>query len=94
MKIKIKHNGKIKELEIKAKKFAFDGCHKIYLLESLIDEEEAKNEEYNIFKIEKLPKIWEKSCDLRFINTWNLRQIVKQFSIIEFNNKQRGKHGK
>lgn len=70
---------KLKIINIDAEKFAFDGCHKIYLLESEKDIQEAKDNGYQVKNIENLPEVWKKSCPLKFINTWSLKQIVKQF---------------
>lgn len=56
--------------EIIQKEFAFDGCHKFYLLEG--DEERVELEQcgYKIYPIEELPKLFWKSCPLRYIKTW------------------------
>lgn len=60
--------------------FAYDGCHKIYLIEDEEDKKQAIETEYMIMKIEDLPRIWAESCSLRFINNWKLtRQYVGQF---------------
>lgn len=58
--------------EGKIKKFAYDGCHKIYLIESEEQEKEAKSYRYNILPIEELLNTYEDSCSLRFINFWDL----------------------
>ena len=71
--------------------FAFDGCHKIYLLVNENDEllfelngwenisrEEFDADGYEIFPISKLQEIWDKSCPLRFINLSNLATVVEQ----------------
>lgn len=65
-------------VEIKTKKFAFDGCHKIYLLEYDADIKEATNAGYDIFDTSKIQEIWSKCCDLKFVNTWQLETIVRQ----------------
>jgi hypothetical protein len=67
--------------------FAYDGCHKIYLIEDEEDKKQAIETEYMIMKIEDLPRIWAESCSLRFINNWKLtRQYVGQFEKAEFKN--------
>lgn len=67
--------------------FAYDGCHKIYLIEDEEDKKQAIETEYMIMKIEDLPRIWAESCSLRFINNWELtRQYVGQFEKAEFKN--------
>lgn len=58
--------------------FAYDGCHKVYLCESDKDIEEAEGFMYEIHEAFALPEIWRRSCDLRFINTWNLETVVEQ----------------
>lgn len=68
----------INEGEIK--KFAYDGCHKIYLIESEEQEKEAKSYKYEILPIEELLNTYKDSCDLRFINFWGLNKesLVEQ----------------
>lgn len=70
----MKINGK----EIKAEMFAYDGCHKIYLLNN--DEEmcQALECDYGIYDISLLKEKYENSCPLRFINNWDLTSVVKQ----------------
>lgn len=63
-----------------AKHFAFDGCHKIYLLNNKEQYEDAREAGYNIFDIKELPEVWKNSCHMRFINTWDLQTIVPQFA--------------
>ena len=76
---------KINNITTKAKKFAFDGCHKIYLLESRKDEAEARDTGYSILPINELETAYEGSCDLRFINNWSLnKSFVAQFEEAEF----------
>lgn len=57
-----------------AKHFAFDGCHKFYLLESEADFNECLKEwggDDSIYPISKLPEEFYNSCPLRFIQTWS-----------------------
>ena len=77
----MKVNGK----EIKAKQFAYDGCHKIYLIEDTDDLKDAKDIGYDIYDIELLKETYDDSCSLRFINNWKLtEQIVPQFETAKF----------
>lgn len=77
----MKINGK----EIKAKQFAYDGCHKIYLIEDTDDLKEAKDIGYDIYDIKLLKETYDDSCSLRFINNWKLtEQIVPQFETAKF----------
>lgn len=56
-----------------AKEFAFDGCHKIYLIEDEEDKKEAISLEYDIFlPIEQLEETFNNACPLRFISNWKL----------------------
>lgn len=77
----MKINGK----EIKAKQFAYDGCHKIYLIEDTDDLKEAKGIGYDIYDIKLLKETYDDSCSLRFIDNWKLtEQIVPQFETAKF----------
>jgi hypothetical protein len=73
---------------VTAKSFAYDGCHKIYLIASKDEEMDATSEDYDIYPISKLQEKFEKSCSLRFISNWNLskKDIAKQFEVVEFQN--------
>lgn len=64
----MKVNGK----EITAKYFAYDGCHKIYILENDQNILEAKEYNYSILNIDKLHECYLNSCELRFISNWDL----------------------
>lgn len=71
---------KINDKTTRAKKFAFDGCHKIYLLESCKDEAEALKIGYSILPISELQDAYDGSCSLRFISDWSLTtSFVSQF---------------
>lgn len=65
---------KVNGIEIQGDLFAYDGCHKIYIIESEEDLLEVKDTNYNILPIEDLPRIWEESCELKFIHPWSLPQ--------------------
>lgn len=71
---------KVNGIEIKAKKFAYDGCHKIYLLENEKEEEDALDKAYYIMSIKYLKDAFKNSCDLRFIAYWNLKKpyVIRQ----------------
>ena len=73
---------KINETEINAESFAFDGCHKLYVLNDRKEENEAKELGYNIYPISSLPKAFVRSCPLRFIDEWggDFNTIVGQCS--------------
>lgn len=65
---------KVKEMAPEAAQFAWDGCHKIYIIENQEELVEAKNVGYEILDIKNLETAWEKSCELKFINFWNLEK--------------------
>lgn len=68
-------NGK----QVTAKWFAFDGCHKIYLIESRAEYDQMVEWDYQIFHIADLPSIWVGTCPLRFIDSADLETLyVKQ----------------
>lgn len=69
----------INGIETKAKQFAYDGCHKIYLIEDEMDLNEARMG-YSILPISELKKAFNNSCGLQFISSWKLdKSYVNQF---------------
>ena len=69
---------KINKKKVNGKEFAFDGCHKIYILEKpadKIDCLEAGYKQPDIFPIWKLPEIYDNSCPMRFIYSWSLKTV-------------------
>ena len=61
---------KINGIEIVATAFAYDGCHKIYLLndgDSIVQAEDAG---YDVYDIGNIISAFVYSCPLRFINEW------------------------
>jgi hypothetical protein len=76
---------KINDVEITAKNFAWDGCHKIYLINSDKERSEAESSGYTLFPINELPEVFDVSCGLRFINNWDLTgHVVRQFEDADF----------
>ena len=61
-------------MRINADKFAYDGCHKIYILEDKNDIKEAKEMGYDIYDIAELEKTYNNSCPLKFISNWKLNK--------------------
>lgn len=58
---------------------AFDGCHKLYVLDTRTDVKEAGNSGYGIESTDDLPLLWKRSCFLRFVNSWGLdRDVIPQ----------------
>jgi len=71
----MKINGQV----VVGKEFAYDGCHKIYIIEDEEDKKEAIDG-YTILPISLLKKTYENSCSLRFIHNWKLNKTyVLQF---------------
>jgi len=68
---------KINGIKTAAKHFAYDGCHKIYLIEDYQDMAEVEKTNYSIIEIEDLPSVYKDSCELRFISNW---QLTEQFA--------------
>lgn len=64
----MKVNGKT----IKGIGYAFDRCHKIYILADLAEWKQAKEYGFECWALKTLPKVWEYTCPLRFISTWSL----------------------
>ena len=74
---------KIGKHKIKAKEFFYDGCHKIYLIETPHDKKDFLSngwEECDIYTIDQLIEIYRNSCPLKFIDTCELKTIVPQFA--------------
>lgn len=72
---------KIGRYKTKAKEFFFDGCHKIYLIETPRDKKVFLSrdwEESDIYPIDQLIEIYRTACPLKFISTCKLKTIVPQ----------------
>ena len=77
-------------MESKAEVFAFDGCHKIYLIEDENDIEEAREYGYDIYRIERLESAFRHSCPMRFIQDWNFKKsYIKQLEFIDVELKEK-----
>jgi hypothetical protein len=73
---------KINNQETNAQFFAYDGCHKIYLIES--EEQLQDYVRYQIKPISELQQTFESSCELRFVNSADLKiNFVKQYEKLE-----------
>lgn len=78
---------KINGIKVEGKRFAYDGCHKIYIIEDEKDERDALEYGYDIFILDELENAWNGSCGLRFISNWKLdKRYVKQFEDAIFEN--------
>lgn len=66
---------------ITATEFAWDTCHKIYLINTEEDRKQFLEYEYELFPIEGLQETYEGSCELRFISDGDLKkEPVPQFT--------------
>ena len=64
----LKINGK----EVLGKEFAYDGCHKIYIIEDNNDKNKALERGYKVYSIEEIESAYNNSCELRYISNWKL----------------------
>lgn len=64
----IKINGKA----IIGDQFAYEGCHKIYIINTPEEEAQALEYGYNIYPIKEIEKTYKDSCSLKFISNWPL----------------------
>lgn len=66
--------------------FAYDRCHKIYILEDVEDYKNAIKLGYKICLLRTIEEIYNNSCSLRFISNWKLTEkYVGQFENATFN---------
>lgn len=76
---------KINNVEVIGNRFAYDGCHKIYMIENQEDEQKSRECGYEILDISQLIKTYKDSCELRFIRNWKLDKLyVAQFENATF----------
>ena len=68
--MKIKINNK----SVTCDAFAFDGCHKFYLIQSEEDRIEAVRIGYKVLPLNELAKTFYQSCPLRFVENWALTE--------------------
>jgi hypothetical protein len=62
----------IKDKTIRGKAFAWDECHKIYIIKRDTEIYEALSNGYVIYPMEALKDIYKQSCPLKFISSWDL----------------------
>lgn len=76
---------KINNVEVIGNRFAYDGCHKIYVIENQEDEQKSRECGYEILDISQLIKTYKDSCELRFIRNWKLDKLyAAQFEDVTF----------
>lgn len=66
---------KINNVEVVGSEFAYDGCHKIYIIEDMKDEQKAIDCGYEILNISELVDTYRNSCELRFVRNWKLDKL-------------------
>ena len=70
---------KIKGKEVVGVAFAYDGCHKIYVVEDRKDIDEAFAYGYTILPLSVLKTTYDNSCSLRYISNWKMTvSYIKQ----------------
>lgn len=69
---------KINNIKVFGNEFAYDNCHKIYILEDESDKKEAIDNGYDIYNICEIENIYNKSCYLKFIDNWKLNKVYAQ----------------
>jgi hypothetical protein len=70
---------RINGTEIEADEFAWDGCHKLYVVTDQHSRDELESYGYDFYPVAELPRAWELSCWLRFIQNADLtHQYVGQ----------------
>lgn len=65
----------INRVKTKCEAIAFDGCQKIYICETEKDVKEAETNHYKLHSPKELQELWDESCSLRFVNSWDLKTI-------------------
>ena len=76
---------KLNDMDIPEERFAFDGCHKIYLIATDEEAKDAIECDYEIRPITDLPACWVDTCPLRFVNRWGtFETVVGQFEPAHF----------
>ena len=81
---------KINGIDITDYKFiAYDGCHKLYVIEDTEDLMNAVDLKYRIFNIQAIEDLYNKSCELKFISNWKLnKNYVRQCENANFEYKE------
>lgn len=85
-----RHRAEINDVTVWADEFAWDGCHRIYVVTSPESRAEMLDLGYQLRPITELPDIWDRSCPLRFISSADLtiafvRQMQEEPTIIRIN---------
>jgi hypothetical protein len=62
----------INDTRIWADEFAWDGCHKLYIVTDQQARDDLEGYGYDFFPIAELKECWDASCGLRFISDASL----------------------
>lgn len=62
---------KLDAIEASDLSIAFDGCHKVYLVDKG-EEDDARDTGYDLFDAKEIRAIVNRSCGLVFVSAWNL----------------------
>lgn len=62
--------------EVQAESVAYDGCHKIYLIQTQADLDLLTDLGYAIHPLDRLQDIWDISCPLRFVSLADLSEDI------------------
>ena len=73
----MKVNGK----EIVGIGFAYDGCHKFYIIANEKEKKEVEFYRYEVYplKKKKMEWLWKISCPMRYIERWDLTEEYVRF---------------
>ena len=65
--------------------YAYDNCHKHYIIRNNKEMEEAKSYGYDIKPLCELPTTWSNSCGLEMIDFWDVENITCPVLVPQFN---------
>lgn len=74
MRLILKYEDKKYEVQ-DCDRFAWDGCHKIYLITTRDQAYDAFGYDYDLLDISLIKQVYEESCPLRFIDFWDVENI-------------------
>lgn len=75
----------INDTKVYGTEFAYDDCHKIYVIEDEEDKKESLQYGYKIYPISDIEEAFKNSCPLRLISNWKLnKRYVEQFKDAHF----------
>ena len=77
MKAELKCDGMSYNLNIPDAMIVWDSCHKIYITRNPEEVAEATSYGYELYPVEELPRIWNDSCPLRFIELWDVDPVKR-----------------